>query len=178
MDLQDILTLPTVDNSVPGFTQNPRAVALLKYSTNAVCMDKEIEALEAAELAMAEGETTFSIDSRCKLPLYLQEAGRGDEAVQKLVKLLEEYPPSWGKELRRDRFGMVQGHIERARGNIYGKLRLVLQRDSKFRKALPYATLAETYSKRIDTRIYQYLLPKWEGKPKQGNRTSFCIICA
>lgn len=165
----DFYRLPTVDKSTPGFVQNPRASALIKHSTQLKRdgdMSGAIEALEDAAVAIKEGKTEFPVETHCKLPLYLQQAGRGDEAVQKFMEVLELYPPSWGKKLRRDSRGGFRGHIERQRSTVYDKLRLVLQRDGKFEEALPYALLAETYWRRIDNRIYQYVVKKWEGKPK------------
>ncbi|MEO1211512.1 MAG: hypothetical protein AAFX78_18520 [Cyanobacteria bacterium J06638_20] len=167
--IADCYLLPVIDESSPGFVMNPRAAALTKLATQFKQqgdMDGAIAALEAAETAMAEGKTTYGVDTYCKLPLYLQQAGRGEEATQKLIALLEKYPPSWGKKLRRDRVGMFNSSIEKQRSIIYDKLRLVLQRDAKFQEAIPYAVLAETYSQRIDHRIYQYVAKKWAGKPK------------
>ena len=167
--IADCYLLSVIDESSPGFVMNPRAAALTKLATQFKQqgdMDGAIAALEAAETAMEEGKTTYGVDTYCKLPLYLQQADRGEEAAQKLIALLEKYPPSWGKKLRRDRVGMFNNSIEKQRSIVYDKLRLVLQRDSKFQEAIPYAVLAETYGQRIDHRVYQYVAKKWAGKPK------------
>lgn len=96
--------------------------------------------------------------------MYLQEAGRGKEAVAKLIALLERYPSAWGKPLRRGQVGTFHVHIESQRGTVYDKIRLVLQREQRYSEAIPYAILAETYRPRVDFRIYQYLAKKWNGK--------------
>lgn len=159
--------LPTNDESVPGFSRNLRADAWLKKASELAksgSLDAAIKALESAELAMSQGEVDYSPAVLCRLPMYLQEAGRGQEAVDKLIDLLGRYPSAWGKPLRRDQVGMFQGHIESQRGTVYDKLRLVLQREQRYLEAIPYAILAETYRPRIDWRIYKYLAKKWEGK--------------
>lgn len=162
-------SLPTVDKSTPGFVRNPRADALFKEASRLKSigsLTEAVEVLEAAEVAINEGKTDYGVQSRCKLPMHLQEAGKGEEAADKLVKLLCLYPPSWGKKLKRDRTGMFLRHLENQRAYVYDKLRLVLQREGKYEEAVPCAVLAETYSQRLDTRIYKYLAKKWNGKDR------------
>lgn len=168
--MTDPASLPTVDRSTPGFVMNPRADAYLKLAAErkkSGDLPGAIESLELAEVAMSEGEGGFraySVSTLCRLPLYLQQAGRGQEAIDKLIKLLDLYPPSWGKKLKRDRTGLFLSHLENQRGTTYDKLRLVLQREKRFAEAVPYGVMAETYSRRIDTRIYEYVAKKWDGK--------------
>ncbi|WP_017300139.1 hypothetical protein [Nodosilinea nodulosa] len=171
--LADINSLSIVDESTPGFVQNPRANALLKEATRLKSqgnMHSAIKMLEAANIAISEGETQYTVDTFVKLPLYLQQAGRGQEAIEKLIKLLDLYSPCWGKPLRRDNVGMIQSHIEKQRAIVYDKLRLVLQREQRYEEAIPYALLADTYSDRIDSRVYGYLAGKWLGKERPAER--------
>jgi len=170
--MPNIYSLPVVDESTPGFVQNPRANALLKEATRLKTqgdMKGAVEALEAANIAIAKGKTEYAVDTFVKLPLYLQQAGRGKEAVDKLIQLLDKYPSSWGQPFHRDNDGMIQSHLEKQRAIVYDKLRLVLQREKRYEEAIPYAVLAETYCERIDFRVYQHLADKWENKaaPKE-----------
>ena len=119
--MTNIYSLPTVDESTPGFVQNPRANALLKEATRLKSqgdMHGAIKVLEAANIAISEGETQYTVDTFVKLPLYLQQAGRGQEAIEKLIKLLNLYPPCWGQPLGRDDVGMIQSHLEKQRAIV------------------------------------------------------------
>lgn len=167
--MPDIYSLPTTDWSMPNFPRNPRADALLKEASRLESegdLAEAIRALEAAESAIQDGTTIYSVSTLVRLPMYLQKAGRGEEAVIKLFKLLESYPAGWGEPLRRDRHGMYLLHFERQRGDVYDKLRLVLQRDERYADAMPHAVLAQTYSERIAYRVYMQLVKKWKGKPE------------
>jgi len=159
--------LPVNYEPTPGFSVNPRADFLFKEATRLKKegdLDSAITALKSAEEAMSQGAVTYSPETRCKLPLYLQQAGRTHEAITKLHKLLESYPQQWGRPLQTDQWGMAYGTTEKSRGVIYDKLRLVLERSKQYREAVPYALLADTYWVRIDCRIYYYQTEQLKGK--------------
>ncbi len=63
--MTDIYSLSTVDASTPGFVQNPRADAWLKEATRLKSqrdMQGAIKALEAANIAISEGKTQYTVD--------------------------------------------------------------------------------------------------------------------
>ena len=53
---------------------------------------------------------------------------------------------------------------------MYDKLRLVLQREQRYEEAIPYALLADIYSDRINSRVYEYLASNWLGKERPAER--------
>ncbi|MEO0824548.1 MAG: hypothetical protein AAFV72_21280 [Cyanobacteria bacterium J06635_1] len=90
-----------------------------------------------------------------------------DSSYEKLNQLLKLYPHAWGKRrLRRDGKGRFLRYFEDCRALIHENLRQVLQQEARYEEAVPHAILAETYSCRIDNRIYAYLKKKWDGKEK------------
>lgn len=150
------------------FASNPAAAQLLKDATRFKekgDLEAAIEALKQAEVAIAAGEVDYGIETFLRLPMYLQAAGRGDEAIQRMNQLLEKYPEPWGKKPRFDKYGRYLFQADIARGSIYDKMRLVYKRDKNSTEALIYGFLASIYPARTELRVLAALEKKWAGKP-------------
>src|SRR5260370_26155700 len=75
----------------------------------------------------------FGVEAYLKLPMYLQQAGRSDEAWRTLKKLLSDYVLSGAKQ-NEQVVPMVQSVI-------YDKMRLFWQREGKAQAAIKYGIL-------------------------------------
>jgi tetratricopeptide (TPR) repeat protein len=151
--------------SDPGF----EASQMLKEATQLKKdgdLSSAITKLKQAEEAIHRSEVDYGIETFLRLPMYLQAAGRSDEAIQRLNQLLQEHSEPWGREVRFDKRGIYPMHLDIARGSVYDKLRLVLKRDNQPEKALPYGVLADTYFERTQLHVLSALEKKWRTAPK------------
>lgn len=96
-------------------------------------MNGAIESLRKAYKEMADGSVEYSIEPYLRLPLYLQEANRSDEAWTEFNRLLD-----WV-----DTAGQFQQAIKpMMKCLVYDKMRLFLQRDRKSEEAVIYGIYA------------------------------------
>src|ERR1700677_249632 len=94
------------------------ASTVLKLATslkNSGRIDDAVSELRRFSLLVAQGKTIFPIDCFLRLPLYLQEAGRRDEAWEEFYKLIKHGYPN-----RMDDDGVWLYE----KGLIYDKMRL------------------------------------------------------
>ncbi|HKV39168.1 MAG TPA: hypothetical protein VJX67_08140 [Blastocatellia bacterium] len=96
-------------------------------------IEKAIESLRCAYTLIRDPEAE-PIETYLRLPLYLQQGGRFDEAWFEANKLLKEFRYSRAK-LNREVLPMD-------RSTIYDKMRLMLQREKRFEDAVLYAILS------------------------------------
>lgn len=114
--------------------------AILKQATafyNAGNIDEAIKALKKAYSEIEKNEDSYSIEMFIRLPMYLQKAGRVQEAWDELNRLLRDYkffPQNHTYELK-----------PMAHSTIYDKMRLLLQRNNQSKLAVPYG-VASHYS--------------------------------
>lgn len=112
------------------FSQNPKAEAALKRATalkKKGRMDEAIAALRDFRRHAERGEASFGIESYVRLPLYLQAAGRREEAWEEFYRLVNKgYPHQLDDE----------GCRCKERSTVYDKMRLFLQRDGHKRLAV------------------------------------------
>lgn len=105
--------------------------SLLSHATELKKKDvnRAIETLKRAYVIIAKSNTEYSIDTFLRLPLYLQEAGRTDEAIAEFNILLKNGYPNQNK---------IPELIPMAESHIYDKLRLFWQREKQPIKAISY----------------------------------------
>ena len=107
--------------------------------------DKAIGCLRAATNLTSNVATSYPIAHYLRLPLFLQQAGLFDEAMQEFEKLLAGVESSVGKEFSHQP-AQTQKMLCQARyAAIYDKMRLACQRSGFKEKAAEYETLAEKY---------------------------------
>jgi len=109
---------------------------LLKQATafkRAADIDSAIETLREAYMSISRGQIVYGVDPFLRLPLYLQEAGRNDEAWMEFNKLiLEGYP----NQLRN------AGVRAMEHSRIYDKMRLFLHREGRNEESVVYGVLS------------------------------------
>jgi len=93
-----------------------------------------IDTLQAAYVLMARESTIYRVDTYLRLPLYLQAAGRNDEAWSEFNRLISEGYPN-----QLSNFSIQT--MEHSK--IYNKMRLFLQREGKYDKAIVQGMLAD-----------------------------------
>jgi tetratricopeptide (TPR) repeat protein len=123
-------------SSVVGSAGPSKAEKLLKKATSQKKkgdLEEAIVTLRKAYAAISKGTAEYPIDSYLRLPMYLQAAGRPDEAWREFHKLLSgQYPkPILDSEVR-----------PMEDSSIYDKMRLFLQREKRPKEAVAYGVLA------------------------------------
>ena len=104
-----------------------------------------IECLEKAQELMRKSLISFPIETYLRLPLYLQQAGRFDEAMQKFEKLLHEVDER--NEVaysHRPKF-IQEGLAYSDYRTIYDKMRLACKRQKLPDEAAKYETLSNKF---------------------------------
>src|SRR5258706_11179069 len=76
----------------------------------------------------------YGVEAYLKLPMHLQEAGRGDEAWRTLKTLLSDYVLPNAK--------LNEQILPMARSDIYDKMRLFCQREGEAQAAIKYGILS------------------------------------
>ena len=112
------------------FNDNPDK--LLRHATelkNRGKINEAIEKLKKTYIAISKTQTVYPIDIFLRLPMYLQQANRNDEAWGELNKLLSIGYPNQMKE--KELFPM--DHCV-----VYDKMRLFLQREKRFKESMTY----------------------------------------
>jgi hypothetical protein len=79
----------------------------------------------------------YGVEAYLKLPMYLQQAGRGDEAWRTLKILLSDYVLSSAK--------LNEQTLPMARSDIYDKMRLFWQREGEAQAAIKYGILSHIH---------------------------------
>jgi hypothetical protein len=97
-------------------------------------IDAAIQSLKLAYQQIEQGSIVYGVDTFLRLPLYLQAAGRNDEAWSEFNRLISKGYPNQLKN-----FG-VQA-MEHSK--IYDKMRLFLQRENKNDRAIQFGVLSE-----------------------------------
>ena len=118
-----------------SFASNPKADAALRQATElkqAGRINEAIKELENFHHCAEAGNAIYSVESFLRLPMYLQAAGRREEAWEQFYKLLKDgYPkqlPDAGVRLAE-------------KSAVYDKMRLFLQRDKNSLLAVHFGVL-------------------------------------
>jgi hypothetical protein len=116
--------------------ENPSADELLKIATqkrDAEDINAAIELLRTAYSKIALTSVSYPVNTFLRLPLYLQEAGRTDEAWKEFESLLTHGFPN---QLSNPRV------LPMEHSQIYNKMRLFLQREREFERAVSFGILS------------------------------------
>lgn len=92
-------------------------------------LDLAIETLRRAYAEIGQSYVSYSIDTFLRLPLYLQKAGRNDEAWDEFNLLVTRGFPNQLQNLE---------VLPMERSQIFDKMRLFLQREKKFDLAVRF----------------------------------------
>lgn len=92
-------------------------------------IDSAIDTLKLAYSEIKKTNTTYLINTFLRLPLYLQEAKRNDEAWKEFNNLLSQGYPNYDRD---------QEVWPAEEGIIYDKMRLFLQREGKHNLAISF----------------------------------------
>jgi hypothetical protein len=123
-------------NSLQGNAGSSDPNALLKRATTLKRegnLDAAIQTLRQAYGQIAKEQMTYGVDPFLRLPLYLQEAHRNDEAWAEFNRLIVEGYPNQLRD---------QGVRSMEHSKVYDKMRLFLQRDGKNDQAIVFGVLS------------------------------------
>lgn len=108
--------------------------------------DGSIAALYKAQERMRNSSTGFPIEQWVRLPLYLQQAGRFDEAMAEFNRLLDEVEALRGKEFCHHPERFWKGFSFHPKAVIFDKMRLACKRQNLPDQAAKYEALRDEYS--------------------------------
>ena len=108
---------------------------LLKEATAAKATnpDAAVARLRTAYAKIARTKTVYPVETFLRLPMYLQAAGRGAEALEELDRLFVAGYPNWSDS---DALRLMD------QATVSDKRRLVLQREKRFAEAVPAGVLS------------------------------------
>lgn len=117
------------------FPRNPQADAALKRATELKNenINQAIEQLRGFQIHAASGQVIYPVECFLRLPLYLQTAGRRDEAWEEFYQLLKNGCPNEPADLD---IRLI------SKSTIYDKMRLFLQRDKNHLLAVHFGVLS------------------------------------
>ena len=125
-------SLTQLFNNQPAKTETFSASDLLKMATekrDAGDLDEAVELLRKAYAEIGNDYVSYSVSTFLRLPLYLQQTGRNDEAWREFNLLLTRGFPNQIQNLEL----LPMEHCQ-----IYDKMRLFLQREKKFDLAVRF----------------------------------------
>lgn len=96
-------------------------------------MEGAIESLREAYEIISKTSINYTIDPYLRLPLYLQQAGKNDEAWSEFNRLIVEGYPNQMK---------IRELIPMDHSAIYDKMRLFLQRENKPRESVKFGVFS------------------------------------
>jgi len=99
-------------------------------------MGKAIRLLRQAYAEIERGEIVYPVQTFLRLPMYLQEFGKSDEAWGEFNRLILEGYPNQMKD---------PGLVPMDHSIIYDKMRLFLQREGKNDLAVRFGTFSHIY---------------------------------
>jgi len=107
--------------------------------------DKAIECLRKVRVLLKENTTIYPIATWLRLPIFLQQAGRFEEAMQEFEKLLGEVDAMAARN-----FGHQPDFIQEMfavldKSVIYDKMRLACKRQKLVEEAKKYEDLSNQY---------------------------------
>lgn len=109
--------------------------------------DKAIACLQEAAVLMRKNKKSIhEVDRWLRLPVFLQQAGRFDEAMQEFKQLLKEVKPRVKRELARVPYPTaVELHTHLNYYHIYDKMRMVCKRQKLVVETKEYQALYEQH---------------------------------
>jgi hypothetical protein len=146
--------------------RDEETAALLREATaakNGKNWDRAITCLFEAKVRMGDG---YPIDSRLRLPLFLQQAGRFEEAIMEFQWLIDQVRPRIERSLDQTSANVRRATIASDMAHIYDKTRLACKREKRFDEAKRYGSLSEQHRA-----VWQKLQPLIECEQKaKGQR--------
>ena len=131
--LNHVETKPRINEVTESAEQH--ISALLKQATKLKQEGKTDDAIQCLRDAFAKIKNcseVYSIDTYLRLPLYLQQAGRNDEAWSEFNNLL----------INTGQLGSGDTVLPMDHSKIYDKMRLFLQREKRFLEAVRFGILS------------------------------------
>ncbi len=126
------------------------ARALLKKAT-ALHGEKHylaaVECLKAAYDLMWDEETIWPVSTYLRLPLYLQKAGKYEEALEEFRDMLEDANVTVNREFKHLSPAKRKSHVVFRRHAIYDKMRVAAQREKRTADALYFDLMARQLKK-------------------------------
>lgn len=116
------------------FAQDPETAALLREATqwsDAKEWDRAIACLRQANARMKVSPVSYPVQTWLRLPLYLQKAGRFDEATVEFTKLADETAGRIARAFPHQSKGKQQVFIKQELAVIQDKMRLAKEREAK-----------------------------------------------
>lgn len=141
----------TVVSSTVHITKNPieEKIAALHQEATAnkkTNWDKAITCLQEAADLMRRHDSKHETERWTRLPVFLQQAGRFDEAMLEFERLLKEVKPRMLNEMSESRYpGAVKIYTHLAYCQIYDKMRMACKRQKMPDKASEYQDLSERH---------------------------------
>ncbi len=113
---------------------------------NAGDMDGAVDLLQRSNKLFSKTATIYPVEARLKLPLYLQKAGKFDDAIKELGSindiLDEEYEKKFPHLTKEERMAL----LFHDKSTINDKARLIHERERKFKDALYFRILSIAFS--------------------------------
>lgn len=134
-----VVYLPPSANSLAISDLNKQATQLKKTD-----IDQAIVCLRKAN-ALLGGDTIYPIATWLRLPLFLQQAGYFDEAMQEFETLLAEARARRTKECSHCTLNSIEAGINADYAHIYDKMRLACKRQKLKAEEGEYAALSENH---------------------------------
>ena len=116
------------------FAQDPETAALLREATqwsDAKAWDRAIACLRQANARMKVSPVSYSVQAWLRLPLYLQKAGRFDEAMIEFTRLADETEGRIARAFPHQSKAKQKVIAKRELTVIQDKIRLAKEREAK-----------------------------------------------
>lgn len=107
--------------------------------------DRAIECLEKVRALLRDNTTIYPIATWLRLPLFLQQAGRFEEAMRQFDKLLAEVDAMAAKNFSHHPEFIQEMHACSDKSAIYDKMRLACKRQKIMEEAEKYEDLSNQY---------------------------------
>lgn len=134
----------TIDPREEDIASLHRAATAMKDSGD---VDKAIYALQKAQKLMRESSFSHTTESWLRLPLFLQQGGKFDEAMVEFDRLLDDTDARIADEFSHQPEFIQHGATHHVRATIYDKMRLACKRQKLSEYAAEYEVLRDKYRK-------------------------------
>lgn len=109
-----------------------------------------VECLKEAAALMRQYPSNYVLDRWTRLPVFMQQAGQFDEAMQEFERLLSEVETRVRQEcLESASVAQVEHLVNLNYEKIYDKMRMVCKRQKLPSAAAEYALLSDQYGERV-----------------------------
>ncbi len=116
------------------FAEDPETDALLRDATrhaDAKDLEQAIACLKMADARMQRSPVSYPVLTWLRLPLFLQKAGRFDEAMQEFDRLIRETPARIARHFSHRSKAEQSKFIRHEKGVIRNKMALAREREKK-----------------------------------------------